>query len=214
MTDFIEEDRLKGQLTEPSTFYPCISLVKKYNYADYVSWGNDIRYELLDGVPYMMAGANERHQWVSNHILDQLNNKLRGKPCVPYHPPMDVRLFYEEDESDTTTVQPDLMIVCDESQIKGLNYCKGPPQVIIEITSASTESVDFGKKRFLYERAKVPEYWVVTENRVYIYTFENKAYNKAYKEEIIFLGESNSIQFRTLEGIFIDFSEIIFRYQN
>jgi len=33
-----------------------------FTYADYLSWDDDERYEIIDGVAYMMASPTERHQ--------------------------------------------------------------------------------------------------------------------------------------------------------
>ncbi|MEM9946856.1 MAG: Uma2 family endonuclease, partial [Cyanobacteria bacterium P01_D01_bin.36] len=47
----------------------------------------------------------------------------------------------------------------------------GPPALAIEI-STSTLSDDLGKKRLLYERLKVKEYWVVDVKAAKIIAFE------------------------------------------
>ena len=214
MADYLEtyDPHSKTYKKQPKTFYQGITLARKYTYADYLTWGDDVRYELLDGVPYMMSSPNERHQWIILDIVQQLQNQLKDKPCVPYVAPLDVRLFHNEekdkDETDTTVVQPDILVVCDEEKIKGLNYCKGPPNLVIEISSPSTEDIDFGKKRFLYEKAGIAEYWIVTQNRIYVYTLQDGFYS----EEMFLLGESTQIEFRTLKNIFIDFSGAYRRY--
>ena len=214
MADYPEtyDPGIKAYTKRPKTYYQGITLVGKYTYADYLTWGDDVRYELLDGVPYMMSRPNERHQWIILEIGQQLRNQLKDKPYVPYVAPMDVRLFYDEedekDNSDTTVVQPDILVVCDEKKIKGLHYFKGPPNLIIEVTSPSTESIDLGKKRFLYEKAGVGEYWAISQDRVYIYILQNDVYS----EEVILLHDSNLIEFRTLQNIHIDFSGISQRY--
>ena len=212
MADYLEVNDFdsKSSGKSPKNFYRGISLAEKYTYADYLTWDDDVRYELLDGVPYMMASPSERHQWIVYNIMRQLGDQLENKPCVPYVAPLDVRLFQNEENSDTTVLQPDIFIVCDESKIKGLNYCKGPPNLIIEISSPTTENNDFVKKRFLYEKAGVPEYWVVSPNRVYVYTLDGKVYS----EEVFLFNNSNIIEFKTLEDLYIDFSDISRRYPN
>jgi len=51
---------------------------KHYTYADYLTWGDDIRYELIDGIPYAMAGASQAHQETVGEIHRQLANFLKG----------------------------------------------------------------------------------------------------------------------------------------
>ena len=35
---------------------------KKYTYSDYITWDDDNRWELIDGVPYLMSAPNRVHQ--------------------------------------------------------------------------------------------------------------------------------------------------------
>ena len=65
-------DYLETYDKQPKTFYQGITLVGKYNYADYLTWGDDVRYELLDGVPYMMSSPNEKHQWITKQAIAKL----------------------------------------------------------------------------------------------------------------------------------------------
>ena len=60
-----------------------------YTYKEYKNWDDSIRVELVDGMVYMMAGADERHQWISGDLFVQLGNQLKGKKCTPYIPPFD-----------------------------------------------------------------------------------------------------------------------------
>ena len=74
--------------------------------------------------------------------------------------PYDVRLFYEEDESDDTVVQPDIMVICDKDKI-GDEGCHGAPDLVIEILSPSNTAAEMEKKFSLYREAGVREYWIV-----------------------------------------------------
>ena len=57
-------------------------------------------------------------------------------------------------------VQPDIFILSDQS--KNIGRCiYGAPDMVIEITSASTRKKDFGKKLEKYVNAGVREYWIV-----------------------------------------------------
>ena len=217
MADYLEthEPEIKSYIKRPKTYYQGITLVGKYTYADYLTWPNDERYELLDGVPYMMSSPNEWHQWVIKYIHRQLEDQLEDQPCETYMAPLDVRLFHdahddneEKDQSDTTVVQPDIFIVCDESKIKGLNYCKGPPNLIIEVVSPSTEHIDSGKKRSLYEKAGVPEYWIITHDKLRVYCLKKGS----YMEETFWLKDSDLIELKSFRNIRINFSGILQRY--
>jgi Uma2 family endonuclease len=143
-----------------------------YRYSDYLNWSENERWELLDGHAYMSAAPSRRHQEIQVEILRQISNYLVGKTCRVYGSPFDVR-FARKDELDNgikDVVQPDITVVCDKSKLdeKG---CIGSPDLIIEIVSPSTASIDYIKKLSLYEKNMVKEYWIVhpTDEIVMIY---------------------------------------------
>lgn len=82
-------------------------------------------------------------------------------------------MFLSDD--DKNYVEPDILIVCDRSKLdeKG---CHGAPDWIIEIVSPGNKSMDYFKKLFQYQAAKVREYWIVdpTKELVMVYKFEKE----------------------------------------
>jgi len=135
---------------------------RKWTYADYREWElkPGERFELIDGTAYAMAAPNTVHQRISMILSGVLFNYFIGKPCRPFAAPFDVRLFYEEDESDDTVVQPDLVVVCDPAKL-GKEGCQGVPDLVIEILSPSNTAIEMHRKLCLYQDAGVREYWVV-----------------------------------------------------
>ena len=128
---------------------------KKYTYADYCSWSDGERWELIEGIPYAMSPAPSRlHQEISVGLTLMIGNFLKGSPCKLFHAPFDVRL------DDYTVVQPDLSIVYDASKLDDRG-CKGAPDLIIEILSPSTARHDRITKFHQYQKADVKEYWIV-----------------------------------------------------
>jgi Uma2 family endonuclease len=135
---------------------------RRYTYADYKAWElkEGERYELIDGTAYAMAAPNDQHQAILMEIARQMANYLHGKPCKVRPAPYDVRLFYEEEESDDTVVQPDISVICGEEK-RGPEGCRGTPDLVIEILSPSNTSEESVRKFNLYLKAGVKEYWVV-----------------------------------------------------
>jgi Uma2 family endonuclease len=133
-----------------------------YTYADYRQWDLEEgeRYELIEGTAYAMSSPNDAHQAISGEIFRQIANFLRGKPCKVRSAPYDVRLFYQENEQDTTVVQPDISVICDEKKL-GAEGCRGAPDMIVEILSPSNTSGEYLRKFNLYLEAGVREYWIV-----------------------------------------------------
>ncbi len=136
---------------------------RHYTYADYLTWSDDERWELIDGVAYTMTPAPSRiHQAISIELSAQVAAALRGQPCKVYAAPFDVRLpaANEADELVTTVVQPDLAVICDPGKLDD-SGCRGAPDWIVEILSPSTASHDQIEKVKLYAQHGVKEYWTI-----------------------------------------------------
>ena len=155
---------------------------KHYTYADYLTWPDDARYELIDGEAFLMAPAPLiEHQEVAGEVFRQLANQLDGKPCRPYIAPVDVRLP-RNDEADAaidTVVQPDVLVVCDPSKIDRRGV-RGAPDWLLEVLSPSTAAHDQIAKRRTYERAGVREYWLVHpgDRTLTVYALDNGQYGR------------------------------------
>jgi Uma2 family endonuclease len=138
-------------------FMEALKQDKKYTYEDYMSWPKDERWEIIDGVAYMLAAPTIQHQGISGELFKQLAVFLTGKPCRVYAAPFAVRL----NNDDHTVVEPDISIVCDMSKLADGKICNGAPDMIIEILSPSTAGMDRLKKFNKYLQAGVREYWIV-----------------------------------------------------
>lgn len=153
---------------------------KLYTYGDYRTWGDDKRYELIDGLAYAMSPApSVDHQRIALHIAGKLLAALTGHPCQVLIAPLDVRLprNRESDDLIDVVVQPDVLVVCDPAKIdhKGV---RGAPDLVVEVLSPSTASHDHLRKRRVYERAGVGEFWLVhpSDRMVTIYQLQNGVY--------------------------------------
>ncbi|MDR0443743.1 MAG: Uma2 family endonuclease [Treponema sp.] len=136
--------------------------VTQWTYADYKAWELKPRerYEIIYGEAYAMSAPNAFHQSILIELGRQFANFLVGKPCKVYPAPYDVRLFYHEDESDDTVVQPDLTVVCDKNK-RGPEGCRGAPDFVAEILSPSNTAIEMQRKFHAYRAAGVREYWTL-----------------------------------------------------
>ncbi len=153
--------------------HPVEHMDQRFTYGDYAQWPEDERWELINGVAYAMAAPQRIHQIIAGQLYRQIGNFLEGHTCEPYIAPFDVRLP-ENDEADgdvTTNVQPDISVICDPDKLDDKG-CRGAPDWIIEVLSPSTALQDMDRKRWLYERHGVKEYWIVhpTDRWVMNYT--------------------------------------------
>ena len=128
---------------------------RKFTYADYKSWPDDERWEVIDGEAYNMTPAPVlNHQRVLGNLHALFHAFFKGKPCRPFVAPTDVVL------DDFNVVQPDLLVICDPNKITEANI-QGAPDFVVEILSPSTKLKDKREKKALYERFGVREYLIV-----------------------------------------------------
>jgi Uma2 family endonuclease len=145
---------------------------RRFTYADYKAWKlkEGERFELVEGTAYAMAAPNDFHQAILVELLMQIASYLRGKPCKVRPAPYDVRLFYAEDESDDTVVQPDISVICDEKK-RGPEGCRGAPDLVVDVLSPTDSAEEYFRKFNLYMKAGVREYWRVSPQSKIVLSF-------------------------------------------
>lgn len=135
---------------------------EKISYADLLKFDDEKRYELIDGVPYVMESPRVSHQEILGEIYYQIKTYLKGKKCRVFIAPLDVKLSGQIDNSkEFNVVQPDIMVVCDPDKITEKNIL-GAPDLAIEILSPSNLRHDRMRKLNLYQQFGVKEYWMVS----------------------------------------------------
>jgi len=181
----------------------------RFTYADYCTWPDDERWELIDGAAFDMTPApSPRHQRILMSLAYLMEAQLRGGPCTLYPAPFDVRLpgaDGNQDEAITTVVQPDLSVVCDPDKIDGRG-CVGAPDLAVEILSPSTAYRDQTAKLDLYERVGVAEYWVVNPERqsVQVYLLDHEGrFSKPLEYR-----SPETLPATALQGVAVDLQEV------
>jgi len=145
-----------------------LDMNKRYSYADYLTWMDDVRRELYDGFIRLMTPAPSRsHQRISANLHGIFWSFLRNKKCEAYSAPTDVRFpkskNIKNEKQIYTVLQPDIFVICELSKMdeKG---CLGAPDFIIEIVSAKNSKRDVKDKFEIYQEHGVREYWIVNPN--------------------------------------------------
>ena len=174
---------------------------QRYTYDDYCSWQDDKRWELIDGVPYAMSAPTVRHQRIAGRLFTKFFIFLDGKPCEAFIAPLDVILNPEGEKN--IVVQPDIIVVCDSSKLDD-KACRGTPDLIIEILSPSTSSIDTVVKFNRYQEAGVKEYWIVNpeSNWIQVFRLNDGVYNAHT------YGEEDTIPVGIIEDFEINLQEI------
>ena len=157
------------------TNFSDLDLTKEYSYSDYMLWQFQERVELIKGFILRMSPAPSMvHQTVVNNLTGIFYINFKNKPCRVFQAPFDVRLPIPSARKDSTVVQPDLCIICDERKLdqKG---CQGTPDLMVEILSPKNSKHDVHTKFNLYQEAGVKEYWIVnpTDKLILVYTLVN-----------------------------------------
>jgi len=179
---------------------------KEYSFADYLTWPEDERWEIIDGKAYMHATPSPSHQEIAGGIFAQFYNYLLDKPCKVYPAPFCVRLTKGNEKRNQDikkVVEPDITVVCDKSRIDGKGY-NGAPDLIVEVMSPSSVKMDRFIKFNNYEKAGVKEYWIVDPGTKLVDVFtlqKNKRYGRpeTYTEE-------DKIEVSIFSGLIIDLS--------
>ena len=137
---------------------------RRLTYDDFLLFpeGDGLRHEIIDGVHYVTAAPNLRHQDLVGRLYLAIGNFLASHPGVGrvFLSPVDV-VFTIHD-----VVEPDLVFVAgDQTDILTEANIQGAPAIVVEILSRSTRSRDERIKKELFDRGGVREYWIVDPDR-------------------------------------------------
>jgi len=173
----------------------------KYTYEDYLHMPEDKRFELIGGVLILVPAPKPKHQKISIR-LEFLLMKYNEENNVGdiYHAPTDV--YFDEEN----VVQPDILFVSSNRlDIIEENYIKGAPDLVIEIVSPSSGYYDLVKKKKLYARFGVKEYWLVDpeEKTIEVNLLEENSY-----KVIQTLSEDERLVSETFPGFSIELKEL------
>ena len=175
----------------------------RYTAEDYWNLPESTRAELINGELWNLASPNRAHQEIVYEFGRHLGDFIRsnGKSCKVYPAPFAVNLFGDE----STFVEPDVSLVCDRAKLSDRG-CEGAPDLVMEVVSPSSTSMDYLTKLALYREAGVREYWICDpiKRRVLVYAFESDVVLSIYP----FSAPVSSI---LLDGFEICFADIISR---
>jgi Uma2 family endonuclease len=145
--------------------------------------------EIINGSIFMYPSPTTRHQIVLRQlsfvILDFIKHKKKGAEI--FFSPYDVFL-----DEHSNAVQPDIVFVSAENKsIIKEDAIHGIPDMVIEILSPSNPDHDRVRKKDLYEKFGISEYWVVhpeTQETIGFFLIHGK-----YKESEHYVGRIHSV---------------------
>jgi Uma2 family endonuclease len=138
---------------------PMAETARKLNHGDYLLFPDDgLRHELVDGEHFVSPPPRLRHQRVIGRLYMLLGLWAReGDRGEVLLSPMSV-IF-----SSFDVVEPDLIFLAPGSgaAAEADDWVRGVPELLVEVLSPSSRRHDAVRKRALYERFGVAEYWLV-----------------------------------------------------
>jgi Uma2 family endonuclease len=130
-----------------------------WTYRDLVALPDDrLRHELIDGDHFVSPSPSTAHQLILWNIGAILAPYLRATPVgTALAAPFDIKL------SMFTVLVPDLVYFTSERFARVVNekHATAAPDLVVEILSPGTRRRDKGRKRAVYDREGVQEYWIV-----------------------------------------------------
>jgi Uma2 family endonuclease len=130
-----------------------------WTYSDLVALPEDqLRHELIDGEHFVSPSPNTGHQTISKRLFVALTSHVeRHQDGEVLYAPFDVKL------SLFTVLVPDLVYFTAERFARVVNekHATAAPDLVVEILSPGTRRRDKGRKRAVYDREGVSEYWIV-----------------------------------------------------
>jgi Uma2 family endonuclease len=148
-----------------------------WTYEDYLRLPDDgNRYEVIRGALYVTPAPNFKHQFSVVKLVSALDGFVsKGELGVVLAAPFDVLLPV----GIASPVEPDVLFfrTGNAPQENDKNF-QGVPDLIAEVLSPRTRSLDRKVKLQAYQEAGIPEYWIVDPNAraVEVHVLENGRY--------------------------------------
>jgi len=132
---------------------------RRWTYSDLVALPDDqLRHELIDGEHFVSPSPTTTHQEISKRLFLALHaHAERHRLGEVLYAPLDVKL------SPWTVLVPDLVFFTAARYADVVNekHATAAPDLVVEILSPGTRRRDLGRKREVYDREGVREYWIV-----------------------------------------------------
>ncbi len=181
------------------------TLLKKITYAEFreMDFPEDDtnRYELLDGELVQRNIPSIQHQRIVRNVFRKLDQFVMEKTLgeVFFAP---IALLVD----DYNAPQPDVFFISNKTeQVMDEYVVMRPPELVIEVLSPSTMLDDRHRKRKLYERFGVKEYWLIDPQNKAI---EVLTISNGQSEIFSFAAEKGTVRSKVLEGFEVNLNEV------
>lgn len=121
-------------------------------------------YELIDGVVVVSPSPTPRHQFISGEIYRQLADYAEKTKVGLVLFETDVQLGRKSDGKDLVYC-PEVLFIRAERVAQIKDRIVGPPDLMVEVVSSASRSLDSETKKNDYEQFGVGEYWLIDPER-------------------------------------------------
>ncbi|KJU87667.1 restriction endonuclease [Candidatus Magnetobacterium bavaricum] len=157
--------------------------------------------EIINGVEVMGPSPFGKHQNISSNIYDIMSPFVKKKKLGKvFYSPLDVIL-----KEGMQKLQPDILFIRKENMSIFQDFIRGVPDMVCEIVSKGSHVKDTVTKRRVYEKFKVPEFWIVIPEleTIEVFTIEGDIY------ELFSVAEGEGIvKSKVIEGLEIGVNDI------
>jgi Uma2 family endonuclease len=157
--------------------------------------------EIINGKEIMGPSPFGRHQNIAVKVFRQLDRFVEQKQLgFVYFSPLDV-IF----EDAINRLQPDILFIRKENMAIFQDWIRGVPDMVCEIVSPGSYDKDTVVKKAIYERYRVPEYWIVLPEfkTIEILTIENDKYKRYSFAEL-----EGVVTSKVIEGLQVNVKDI------
>lgn len=157
--------------------------------------------EIINGEEIMAPSPFSKHQRIVARLYNLFqrfnSEKNLGEVFIS---PLDVIL-----EEGVNRLQPDLILIKKENLHIVRDWIRGVPDLVVEIASEGSITVDSVIKKEIYERYGVGEFWLIFPEgkTIQVYSLEDKRYKLFSFAEI-----DGIVRSKTIAGLEIDVKEV------
>ncbi len=158
-------------------------------------------FQLIQGKLIYMPSPFKQHQEILGNLYLALRIFLKTNQIGNvFFAPLDVKF------NKKNIFQPDLLFVSNARKDIIQNHIIGAPDLVVEIVSRSTKSVDEKEKKEIYGKHNVLEYWIIYPDKGIIEVFNNK---KGKLKKTTTITKEGLIPSKVLPNLSLDLKEIL-----
>lgn len=171
-----------------------------YTDDDYMKLPESAPFQLIHGKLIYMPSPKDIHQSISIHLATLLYLFVsQNKLGIVRNAPLDVHF------DKINVFQPDLLFISNERKHILKDWVYGAPDLVVEIISKGTASIDKKQKMETYGKYGVREYWLIDPVKKTLQVFENQG-NKMVELEK--LGVGQSLESKVLTGFQLEIGDL------